>query len=184
MEPVEITAGRLHLRPWQPADAPAVHVSCQDAEIQRWIAAIPSPYREQDAREYVERISPDGWEAGSDATFAVLDATSARLLASVSLHHIDRKDGLAHLGFWCAAPERGRGVTASAVRAVCRWGFAGLGLGRIEWYAEVGNTASRRVAEKAGFVIEATLRSRLPCRDASRADAWLAALLPDDLPSR
>jgi RimJ/RimL family protein N-acetyltransferase len=164
MDGVEITAGRLHLRPWRPEDAPAVHVTCQDPEIRRWIAAIPSPYGEADAREYVGRIAPEGWEAGTEATFAVLDATSARLLASVGLHHIDRKDALAHVGFWCAAPERGRGVTTTAVRAVCRWGFAALGLGRIEWYAEVGNTASRRVADKAGFVLEATPGSPGCCR--------------------
>jgi RimJ/RimL family protein N-acetyltransferase len=103
------------------------------------------------------------------------------VLASVALHHVDRKDALAQVGYWCAAFARGQGVTASAVRAVCRWGFGGLGLGRIEWYAEVGNTASRRVAEKAGFTIEATLRSRLARRDGTRADAWLAGLLPNDL---
>jgi RimJ/RimL family protein N-acetyltransferase len=140
--------------------------------------AIPWPYREPDAREFVEQIAPRGWAAGTDAAFAVLDATTGALLASVGLHDLDGRDGIARVVFWCAASARGRGVATSAVRAACRWGFAALGLGRIEWYAEVGNTASRRVAEKAGFTMEATLRSRLVRRDGSRADAWLARLLP------
>jgi RimJ/RimL family protein N-acetyltransferase len=76
MDGVEITAGRLHLRPWQPQDAPAVYAACQDPQIQRWIAAIPAPYREADAREFVDRLAPEGWAAGTEAAFAVLDATS------------------------------------------------------------------------------------------------------------
>lgn len=170
--------GRLHLRPWQPGDAPEVYAACQDPEIARWVTAIPCPYLESDAREFVEQTSPRGWAAGTDAPFAVLDATTGALLASVGLHHIEPMDGVARVGFWCAAPARRRGVTTSAVRAACRWGFAALGLGRIEWYAEVGNAASRRVAEKAGFTVEATLRSRLARRDGTRVDAWLARLLP------
>ena len=42
--------------------------------------------------------------------------------------------------------------------AVCRWGFGALGLARVDWFAEVGNAGSRRVAEKAGFTIEGVLR--------------------------
>ena len=42
---------------------------------------------------------------------------------------------------------------------MCRWGFRERGLQRIEWLAFVGNEASRRVAEKAGFRSEGTCRS-------------------------
>ena len=55
MDGVEITAGRLHLRPWQPGDAPEVYAACQDPEIARWVTAIPCPYLESDAREFVEQ---------------------------------------------------------------------------------------------------------------------------------
>jgi RimJ/RimL family protein N-acetyltransferase len=37
------------------------------------------------------------------------------------------------------------------------WAFTTIGTELIEWRCEVGDTASRRVAEKAGFLIEATL---------------------------
>ena len=40
-----------------------------------------------------------------------------------------------------------------------RWGLDDLGLSRVELLAEVGNTASQRVAEKAGFTREGVLRS-------------------------
>jgi RimJ/RimL family protein N-acetyltransferase len=66
------------------------------------------------------------------------------------------------------------------VRAVCRWAFTALDLDLIEWRCEVGNIASRGVAEKAGFLIEATLRRRLTHRG-MRVDAWVGSLLRDEV---
>jgi RimJ/RimL family protein N-acetyltransferase len=60
--------------------------------------------------------------------------------------------------------------------------FTTLGTELIEWRCEVGNTASRRVAEKAGFLIEATLRQRLTQRGI-RVDAWVGSMLSTELTS-
>lgn len=174
----EIWTARLHLRPWLPGDAGQVWAVCQDPELQRW-TRVPVPYEASDARTFVEQVSPDGWAAGTDAMFAVLDATGERVLASVSLMHLDRRDRRAELGYWCAAGARRRGVTTEAVRAVCRWGFDALDLHRVEWYAQMGNEASRRVADKAGFTFEGTARGRLQSRG-GMVDARTAALLVTD----
>lgn len=50
----------------------------------------------------------------------------------------------------------------------------------MEWRCEVGSVASRRVAEKAGFLIEATLRQRLVHRG-TRVDAWVGSLLSSEM---
>ena len=62
------------------------------------------------------------------------------------------------------------------MRALCGWAFAALDLEIIEWRAQVGNSASRRVAERAGFLIEATLRRRQIHRG-MRVDVWVGSLL-------
>ncbi|WP_240496414.1 GNAT family N-acetyltransferase, partial [Streptomyces torulosus] len=46
--------------------------------------------------------------------------------------------------------------------------------------AEVGNTASRAVAENTGFTVEGTLRSALNNNGTLR-DCWVGSLLPSDL---
>ena len=66
-----------------------------------------------------------------------------------------------------------------ALRALCRWGLAELELQRIEWIAFAGNHASRRLAEKAGFTIEGTLRNRMVHRG-RRTDVWIGSLIPGD----
>ncbi|HEV7756174.1 MAG TPA: GNAT family protein, partial [Mycobacteriales bacterium] len=85
------------------------------------------------------------------------------------------------LGFWVAQGARGRGVAAQASAALARWCFGALGVARLQWLAEVGNEASRRAAERAGFTVEGVLRDRVLARDGSRADAWIGSLLPRDL---
>jgi RimJ/RimL family protein N-acetyltransferase len=58
--------------------------------------------------------------------------------------------------------------------------FHSAGIELIEWRCEAGNIASRRVAEKAGFLIEATLRKRR-VRHGVRVDEWVGSLLRDEV---
>ena len=179
MDLVEINTGRMHLRPFRPSDAPAVHAACQDPEIQRW-TTVPSPYRATDARAFVEDFCPSEWASGRGAVFAIVEDHTGDLLGSIGLSGLDRIDGVAEIGFWTVPAARGRGVMVEAVGVVCRWAFADLGRERIEWQAGVGNIASRRVAERAGFTIEGVLRARLVL-GGQRLDAWVGGLLRTDI---
>lgn len=77
--------------------------------------------------------------------------------------------------------RRRRAVATAALAAMTGWGFTAVGLTRIEWRANAGNTASRRVAEKAGFRFEGTARAALNHRG-KRVDAWVGAVLSTDAP--
>ena len=178
MEPVEITAGRLHLRPFRPADEDDVYAACQDPEIQTW-TRVPAPYTRAHAREFLTETSPRSWREDTAYSFAVCDSVSGDVLAAVGLRRLGL-DNVAEVGFWCAAWARGRGVTTDAVAAVCRWGFGAVGFARIDWHAAVGNVGSRRVAEKVGFIVEGRMRSRLELNSV-RHDAYVAGLLPPDV---
>lgn len=175
--PTELSAGWLHLRPWRAGDEPAVLAAGADPEVVRW-TSIPQPYTEQIATAYVSRETADGWAAGTSLTWAVCESTTGEVLADVALRR-QSDPAIWDIGFWCLPAARGRGVVPSAVGVVCRWAFAELGAARVEWRAFVGNTASRRAAEKAGFQFEGTGRSALVHRG-RRVDCWVAALLPDD----
>jgi RimJ/RimL family protein N-acetyltransferase len=141
---------------------------------------VPQPYTEQDARTHVERTVPQRWARGAEAVFAIADAGNA-YAGSVDLRIAPGDPGVAEVGFVVSPGSRGRGHAGAAVREICRWGFAELGLSRIEWRAEVGNDASRRVAEKAGFTMEGLLRRALR-GDGERRDCWVGSLVKGDLP--
>ena len=180
MEPTEITAGRLHLRPYTVSDIDAVYAGCQDPDIQRW-TTVPVPYTRAHAQGYVEANTVEGWRAGTGDSFAVVDSVSNELLASIGVVRLDVEGSVAEIGYWVVPDARGKGVATQAVQIVSRWAFEELGMARLEWLAAVGNDASRRVAEKAGFTVEGVLRAKIANRDGTREDAWIGSLLPEDL---
>lgn len=171
----------LLLRPWRADDAGAVAALCADPDIARW-TPVPAGYRPEDGRVFVAETSPREWAEGSRAHFAVCDAASGEVLASVGLRRSRDDPWHGEIGYWCGAPHRGQGVGTAAVKAVCAWGFDVLGLARIGWRADRGNEASWRVAIQAGFVFEGTQRGGLPTA-AGHADAWVAGLRPGEIPA-
>jgi RimJ/RimL family protein N-acetyltransferase len=173
---MEIRGEGVVLRKWRIEDASAVAAACQDAEIVRWLAFVPQPYTEEDARFYVR----DCIEAGEDRTpFAITDAETGGVIGSIDMRINRMQTG--HIGYWTAAEARGRGLTTAALVALSRWGLEELGLGRVELVTDPDNIASQRVAEKAGFTREGILRSILVNRDGSRRDGVMFSLLPDEL---
>ncbi|GAA3912380.1 GNAT family N-acetyltransferase [Actinoplanes auranticolor] len=172
-----LPAGVVTLRPPARRDIPGIVECRSDPETARWFG-VPQPYTREDARTHVDRNVPRRWARGVEAVFAVADAADA-YVGSVDLRIRPGDAGVGEIGFAIAPRSRGRGHAGAAVREICRWGFAGLGLSRIEWRAEVGNDASRRVAEKAGFTVEGVLRQALRT-GGGRRDCWVGSLVEGD----
>lgn len=60
--------------------------------------------------------------------------------------------------------DRGKGYATDAVRTLVRWLFQTQAINRVRLVVHVDNAASNRVAEKSGFVREATARGGWPSR--------------------
>ena len=180
IEHVQIAAGRLQLRPPSESEAPDALAMLLDPDIARW---NPGPDRLEidEVRAWCRRGAD--WSDGGHATFSALDATTGRLLGNVSLHKIDHEQQDAEIGYRVAPWARGQGVATAGVAAVSRWAFATLGLVRIEAFHAVVNVGSCRVAEKAGFLWEGTLRQSFVYGDGLRHDEHLHARLSTDLES-
>jgi RimJ/RimL family protein N-acetyltransferase len=169
------TDGVVTLRRWRSSDAADVARACSDHETARWLP-VPVPYTLEAAAGYVEGIVPTEWAAGTAANVAVTDATTGELLGAVGL---TLRSGLGEVGYWTAPWARRRGVATRAARLHAAWGLEELSLPRVELLADVGNTASQRVAEQAGFTREGVLRAVRPApRSTDRVDMVLFALLP------
>ncbi|MEU3148105.1 MULTISPECIES: GNAT family N-acetyltransferase [unclassified Streptomyces] len=176
MDPVTLTTDRLLLRTVGTQDTDAVYAACQDADIQRW-TTVPSPYLPEHARGFTEEMIPNGWASGSMFTFGAF-LPSGELTGMLGLTM--QSPGMGEIGYWGVKEHRGHGYVAEGVVAVSRWAFTKMSVDRVEWRAEVGNRASRAVAERAGFVVEGTLRSGLNNKGVLR-DSWIGSLLPSDL---
>src|SRR5262249_3597981 len=80
------------------------------------------------------------------------------------------RDETVELSYGVAPAARGRGVAARAVRLVSRWCLEDAGFRRVELHIAPANTASRRVAESAGFVHAGWVRSYVAATGASFDD--------------
>jgi RimJ/RimL family protein N-acetyltransferase len=155
--PARLDAGACALRPWSEADVPQLVAACQDPEIVRF-TRVPAGYDERDARDYVRSRQVAALD-GTAASFAVVESAAPdRLAGSISLFAFAARHRRAEVGYWITTGSRGRGFGAAAVRTITDWGFASLGLGRIELMAATINPASQAVAERSGYTREAVMR--------------------------
>ena len=166
----------LILRPWRATDIPALaaEMSREYPTAGMWSRPDERPVKtalpggaerrtgsadERDAARWL--ASHDrGWRDGDRLSFAVLAADDGCVLAgNVGLKNREETGRIgeretAEIGYWTAVAARGRGIAPAAVRAVTEWVFdvfAGASLRQIMLVHDVGNLASCRVAEKAGY---------------------------------
>ena len=139
---------------------------------------MPSPYLERHARDYIAGCAGDRAE-GRELALAIVDRDE-RLLGAIGVGRFDWDDGKGEIGYWIAHEARRRAVGVRAVRLLARWAFTELGLERIELLANPTNVASQRLAERAGFTRDGTLR-RYRRRRGEREDLVMFSLLPEDL---
>jgi RimJ/RimL family protein N-acetyltransferase len=171
--------GATALRPWRDSDLNALVAACRDPEVVRW-TSVPANYGEADGRAYL-LSRYDAVHADASAPFAIVEAPDGRLLGSIALMRFAWEHDRGEAGYWLAPEARGHGHVTRALRLICAWGFAALSLQRIELLAAPANLASQRVAARAGFTREATLRSYMRGTDGERLDMIAFGLLPGEL---
>ncbi|MGW3248092.1 GNAT family N-acetyltransferase [Streptomyces sp. NPDC001070] len=170
---------RLLLRPFADGDIDDTQASCADPLTQRWLP-LPRPYTLRDATAWCTTIAHALRASGDGIHFAVVDARTERLLGQVGLKKTDWRALTGEVGYWVSPWARGRGVAAEATRALAQWLLAVQGFQRLELRAATENTASQKVAVKAGLRREGILRNA-GFVHSGRVDLVLFSLVPDDL---
>lgn len=163
-----LTSGIVRLRPHRDDDVPRIVEACSDEVTSYWLGTVPVPYVAEDARMFLgtqtEQIA-----AGDTAYWVLADPGTDEFLGSISLMDLTSGSG-PEVGYLTHPAARGRGVMTAAVGLVVRHAFSaradgGLGFGKLRLEAALGNTASRRVAERAGFREVGLSRDAIICRD-------------------
>lgn len=162
------------IRDWRSDDAKSIARYANNRKI--WLNlrdAFPSPYALADAEAFITRAT----QSVPGTFFAI--ATETEAIGSIALTlGQDVHRFTAELGYWLGEPFWGRGITAQAVRAICRYAFEELGLNRIFAEPYITNPASARVLEKAGFICEGVLRANA-VKDGRVLDQLLYARVKD-----
>ncbi len=172
------TPPRVRLRPPRApeadggADLDALFALFSDADALRYWSHGPLATRNE-ARVYLAATD------GTALPWAVADAATDALVGRVTLHHWDRDNRRAEIGFMLARAHWGRGVASEAVRAALGYGFGALGLHRVEADVDPENAASLTLLGRLGFRAEGHLAERWFTYGAWR-DTVLLGLLASD----
>jgi RimJ/RimL family protein N-acetyltransferase len=178
---LELTDGRITLRPHRLSDADATYQAIREslAELSPWLPFAHQDYAKKETRAWLKK-RPGEWKSGLSYQFAILDAKDGTLLGGCGLGEIDNLHRRANLGYWIRTSRAGKGVATAATILLAKWGFEALKLLRIEILVAVENARSLRVAEKAGATREGVLRNRLNIRDKAH-DAVMHSLVPGEV---
>jgi RimJ/RimL family protein N-acetyltransferase len=173
-----ITSARLELREFRPADADLVREVVTNAEPEAIPFGAPS-----DPALVDDWLAADDRRAQPDGTavhLMMLDRSLGAIVGSISVFHADWETRSAEIGYGVRADQRGNGYATEALAAVARWALTDGGLQRT-WLSTIAeNTASQRVAERAGFTLEGTLR-RAGLEDDGLHDLVIYSLLDDEV---
>jgi RimJ/RimL family protein N-acetyltransferase len=149
-------SGRIVVRELHRSDIPALVAAVDGLEGREWLQSVPFPYTVDHAAEWIATTRV-ALTAGTAAELAI--EVDGALAGAVGLRILGPDGASGEIGYWVASGVRHRGVATTATRLLSDFGFSTLGLRRIELNAAVANTASRRVAEKAGFELEGVRRA-------------------------
>ena len=106
-------------------------------------------------------------EMGRLLALVALDTETGEVLGGGTLHHLDAERAIVEIGYFVLPHARGRGVATTIARLLAEHAFS-LSIVRVAAYVNVGNVASERVLERAGFTREESFAlCPFPTADAS-----------------
>ncbi|MBQ6844169.1 MAG: GNAT family N-acetyltransferase [Agathobacter sp.] len=141
---------RLILRPWDKADAEGLFEYAKDPEVGP-IAGWPPHQSIEESRNVIKNVL-----AGKEC-YAICEKENDKPIGSIELKlngHTDmtERDDECELGYWLGKPYWGRGYMPEAAKEILRHGFEDLGMTTIWCGYYDGNSKSKRVQEKVGFI--------------------------------
>lgn len=187
--PPVLTAPELVLRPFRDEDAGRLADLFSDARSREFVG-----------RESVLATMADGAVAlglireanatGRRYDWCVADAGTDQLVGHIQVFKVSEgmDPSAVGLGYSTHPDARGRGVAGRALTAVTEWALrpavdGGLGMRRCSLSAAATNTASRRVAEVAGYTHIGTEPEAFPVGENDFDDAVVYHVLADKWPA-
>lgn len=145
---------RLILRPWEESDAQSLYEYAKDPDVGP-IAGWPPHKSVEESLQVIKNVFHGA------QCYAICEKDANIAIGAVELKlngHTDMTDqeDECELGYWLGKPFWGRGYMPEAASALIRYGFVNLKMSAIWCGYYEGNSKSKRVQEKLGFVYHHT----------------------------
>jgi len=139
------------------------------AELHPWMPWAVQLQTHDETLAFLER-SQRQFESGENFLILGFLREGGRFALGSGLHPRVPDVPSFEIGYWCRTTLQGQGLVGEAVKAIARAGLIDLGARRLEIRCDARNLRSLRVAERAGFELEATLRNERRANDGTLSD--------------
>jgi ribosomal-protein-serine acetyltransferase len=179
--PSELRGSRVLLRPYQASDADDVFAAIDESRdhLRSWVTWANNNHTVDDVRDHYIR-SQASWLLRTELAFGIFDSVSGRYLGDTALHHPDWELRAFEIGYWLRVTAVGHGYATESTRLLADLALSCLQARRVTLRCDARNDASRRVAERAGFILEDRLRNARMAPDATVRDELVYGIVPDD----
>lgn len=151
-----LTTERLTIRPWAPADRPALERMAFDPEMMRYVSG-GEPWTDARVDAFLERQA--GYLQRHGLAFGAVELRdTGEVIGTSGLQPLD--SGEFEIGWWIWKAHWGRGLAVEATRPVIEHARSAMGLDRLVAVIDPPNAASIRVAEKLGMHFERRMSAR------------------------
>jgi [ribosomal protein S5]-alanine N-acetyltransferase len=161
------------VRSWEASDVPSLVRHADNRRI--WLNLrdrFPHPYTAKDGVAFIRSVLA----SSPETTWAIeVDGEAAGGIGFMLQQDCERVS--AEIGYWLGEACWGRGICTDALKAITRYAVERHHLTRIFALPFAHNTASCRVLEKAGYVLEGHLR-RSAIKDGVVCDQKLYGFVP------
>ncbi len=159
---MRIDGDRILLREWQDGDVEDLVEGLNNINVSKWMASVPFPYNEDDARNYIERAK-DCDDEFKGFKFAIVLKENGKVIGGTELVRISKKDGTAGGGIWLNENYQGKGYGTEAFKMKIEFGFEKFELRKMENGYFPGNEPSKHMQEKLGYKKEGIRRKHFLC---------------------
>jgi RimJ/RimL family protein N-acetyltransferase len=179
--PESFETERLLLRSPLPGDGPELHAAIRESrdDLAPWMAWL-TEHRTIADSEASTRRARVAFLARSELRLHVYLKGTDTLVGIAGLQGIDWDVPKFEIGYWCRTRFTGSGYITEAVKAITAIAIDTLGAKRVEIRCDPRNHKSARVAERAGFRHEATLRNNDLGADGTVRDTLIFSRLGGD----
>lgn len=158
--PEQIETDRLLIRVARPGDGVAFHAAVHESleRLAPWLAWVNPPPTPGDSEASCRRAY-ERFLLNEDLMALMFDRTSGALVGGSGLHDANWDLRSFEIGYWGNLSFAGQGLITEGVLALSNYALNSLGASRVFLTTDEANVASWKLAERAGFELEGTLRN-------------------------
>lgn len=171
-----IETDRLILRQWKLDDVNDVVEGLNNLNVTRWLAQVPFPYTEEDAKSFINKSIENNLY-----NFAIVLKEENKVIGGTQLTNISYVHGTAGGGIWLNEKYQGQGYGTEAFGARIKYAFEELGLRRLENGYFKENEKSHKMQLRFGYKDEGIRRKKFISQSTGKyEDEYITGLLKEE----